>query len=168
MQTQQEDQSTSIDSLFYTIGFVSCFALTVFDFYTSFTGIRGFSLPGATEVWRTYLPFVLSGVAITFVACSSTITEKFFGQPSPKTIMLLICFVVSIIYDLVSSFFGTIMGITASSTVREAFEKAGQEHIILSVVAAFLMMLGSFLLSKFYYLLKSGKGFFARMFQLGG
>ena len=161
----QQDQNTSIDSLFFMIGFVSCLALTVFDFYTSFTGIRGFASPEASEVWRTYLPVVLSGVAITFVACSSTIIDKFFTEASPKTIMLLICFVVSVIYDLISYFLGTLMGLTASQTTAEAFQKADQSQIILSIVSAFLMMLGSFLLSKFFFLMKSGNGFFSRFFQ---
>jgi hypothetical protein len=167
-QAPQAD-STSIDGVFYLIGFLSCLALTVFDFYTSFTGIRAFASPEASNVWRTYLPAVMSGVAITFVACSTIIIERFVAQQSPKTILMMVCFLVSVIYDLVSSFLGTVAGMMNIESSIEAFHKASQELIVFSAVAASLMMLGSFLLSKWFHLLKTCPGVIGDFFRkLGG
>ena len=151
MQTQPESDSTSIDSVFYLIGFLSSAALTVFDFYTSYTGISSIAAPGATDIWKIYLPGVMSGIAITFVACSAQIIDKFFKEQSPKTMMLLGCFVVSIFYDLISSFLGTVAGMSGIQSSIDAYRQASQGLLIFSAIAAALMMLGSFLVSKWFF-----------------
>lgn len=169
MQTQPESDSTSIDSVFFLIGFLSSLALTVFDFYTSYTGISSIAAPGATDTWKIYLPAVMSGIAITFVACSAQIIDKFFKEQSPKTIMLMVCFLVSVLYDLVSSFLGTVAGMSGIQSSIDAYRQAGQGLLIFSGIAASLMMLGSFLVSKWFFLLKNSPGFIGQFFRgVGG
>jgi uncharacterized membrane protein YwzB len=168
MQTQPESDSTSIDSVFYLIGFLSSLALTVFDFYTSYTGISSIALPGAEDKWKYWLPAVMSGTAITFVACSAIIIERFFKEQSPKTVMLMGCFIVSVLYDLVSSFLGTVAGMSGIESSLEAYRQASQGLLVFSAIAACLMMLGSFLVSKWFFLLKKSRGFIGKFFESFG
>ncbi len=170
MQTPAESKNTSIDSVFYLIGFLSCLCLTGFDFYTSFIGIRSFASPLADTIWRLYLPAVMSGVAITFVACSAIFMERFFvDEKGPKVMMLVVCFISSVLYDLCSSFLGTVAGMSGMQESLEAFRKASVELVIFSGIAACLMLLGSFLVSKFFFLLKTCPGMIGDFFRkLGG
>ena len=168
MQTQSK--STFIDSIFYVIGFVCCALLTVLDYYTSFTGVRNFVSLDASDLWRLHLPLILAGVAVTFTASSAVILEYFFtdNDKGPKVLILMTCFFVAIGYDLISSFLGTVGGITATADSIQALGKASHSQILFSVFSAGLMLLGSFLVSKFFYLLKSCPGMIGEMFRAFG
>jgi len=170
MSTQTQTKSTVIDSIFYLIGFVCCALLTGLDYYTSFTGVRNFVSLDSSNLWRLYLPLILAGVAVTFTACSAVILEQFLTDKDkgPKVMILMACFFVAIGYDLISSFLGTVGGITATEDSMQALAKASQTQILFATFSAGLMLLGSFLVSKFFFLLKTCPGMIGDMFRALG